>query len=249
MKNIIVLCVVILCQFAVQLQAQTKQYNDVVYLKDGSKIRGSVLNYKPDESVLVALSSGQEVKILAKDVKKVVMDLPTAPKTIKPYEFRERGLYNATSFALSFGKSYYTNSGGVGLQHSIGYQFKRILGAGVGVSYENLYVQNSAEGRMFSVFGELRGYLSKHNTAFYYNLAGGMAFPVAKADENLTNLKGGLLIYPAVGMRFGASKRYNFFMDIGAKIQQVSYSSVNEWSENHYAVTYRRWVLRSGILF
>jgi hypothetical protein len=249
MKKIFIFCVIILSQFAVQLQAQTKQYNDVVYLNDGSKIRGRILNYKPDESVLVALSTGQEVKFLAKDVKKVVMDLPVVAKAPEPYAFKERGLYNATSFALSFGKSFYTNNLGVGLQHSIGYQFKRILGAGVGVSYENLYIQNSAEGRMFSVFGEVRGYLSQHNTAFYYNVAGGMAFPVAKASENLTNLKGGLLIYPAVGMRFGASKRYNFFVDIGAKMQQVSYSSLNEWSENHYAVTYRRWVVRGGILF
>jgi hypothetical protein len=249
MKRIIILCVVILSQFAAQLSAQTKQFKDIVYLNDGSKITGRIASYKPNESIVLELTTGQEVQFLAKDIKKVVMGIPTIEKTVEPYAFKERGLYNATSFALSFGKSTYTNAVGVGLQHSVGYQFNRILGAGVGVSYENLYIQNSAEGRMFSIFGEVRGYFSQNNTAFYYNVAGGMAFPVAKASENLTNHKGGLLVYPAIGMRFGASKRYNFFMDIGAKMQQVSFRNSNQWSENNYSLTYRRWVLRGGILF
>jgi hypothetical protein len=249
MKKIIVLCITILCQFAVQLQAQNKQFKDVVYLNDGSRITGSVLSYKPDESILLELSTGQQLIFLVKNVKKVVMGMPSIEKVNEPYEFKERGLYNASSLSLSFGKSTYTNVVGIGLQHSVGYQFNRILGAGSGVSYENLYLQNSAEGRMFSVFGELRGYLNKHNTAFYYNLAGGMAFPVAKETENLTDHKGGLLVYPAIGMRFGASKRYNFFMDIGAKIQNVTYNRINEWQQDYFSVTYRRWVVRGGILF
>jgi hypothetical protein len=249
MKNIIILCVIILCQFAVQLQAQNKQFKDVVYLYDGSRMTGNVLSYKPDESIVLELSTGQQLVFLAKNIKKVVMGVPSIEKVNEPYEFKERGLYNASSLSLSFGKSTYTNSVGIGLQHTVGYQFNRILGAGLGVSYENLYLQNSAEGRMFSVFGELRGYLSKHNTAFYYNLAGGVAFPVAKATENLTGHKGGLLVYPAFGMRFGASKRYNFFMDVGAKIQNVSYNILTEFQQDYYSVTYRRWVLRGGILF
>jgi hypothetical protein len=249
MKNIIFLSVIFLSHFAVQLQAQTKQFKDVVYLYDGSRITGNVLSYKPEESILLELSSGQQLIFLAKNIKKVVMSMPVIEKTAEPYAFKERGLYNATSFALSFGKSTYTNTVGVGLQHSVGYQFKRIIGAGIGASYENLYIQNSAEGRMFSIFGEIRGYFSQNNTAFYYNVAGGMAFPVAKYSENLTGHKGGLLVYPAIGMRFGASKSYNFFMDVGAKIQNVSYNSINDWSENQYSVTYRRWVVRGGILF
>jgi hypothetical protein len=249
MKKIIFFCIALLSQFAVQLQAQNKQFKDIVYLYDGSRLTGNVLSYKPDESILLELSSGQQLIFLAKNVKKVVMSMPSIEKVNEPYEFKERGLYNASSFSLSFGKSTFSNAVGVGFQHSVGYQMSRLLGAGVGMSYENLYLQNSAEGRIFSVFGEIRGYLSKHNTAFYYNLAGGMAFPVAKASENLTGHKGGLLVYPAFGMRFGASKRYNFFMDIGAKIQNVSYNALNEWQQDYYTVTYRRWVLRGGILF
>jgi hypothetical protein len=249
MKKIIFLFVILLNTFAAQLSAQTKRQSDIIYLNDGSKITGFIMSYKPNESVLLELTTGQTVQFLAKDIKKVVMGLPIIEKISEPYEFKEKGLYNATSFALSFGKSTYTSNSGVGLQHVVGYQFKRILGAGVGVSYENLYVQNGAEGRMLSVFGEIRGYFSRHNNAFYYNLASGVAFPVAKERENLTNHKGGLLVYPAVGMRFGASKRFNFFMDIGAKMQQVSYEQRNEWSENFYSVTYRRWVIRGGILF
>jgi hypothetical protein len=249
MKKSVILFILAICSFVVQLQAQTKQFKDVVYLYDGSKITGSIISYNPDESVLLELVTGQQVKFLKKDVKKVVMEMPSVLKANEPYEFKERGFYNATSINLSFGKSTYTNNVGIGIQHAVGYQFNRLLGVGIGASYENLYLQSYAEGRMLSLFGEVRGYLSKHNTAFYYNVAGGMAFPVTKSTENLTGHKGGLMVYPAVGMRFGASKRYNFFMDIGAKIQQVSYNSLNEWQQDYYTVTYRRWVVRGGILF
>jgi hypothetical protein len=249
MKKIIVLCIIILCPFAVQLKAQTKRFKDVVYLNDGSRMTGNVLDYKPNEAISLELSSGQQIVFLAKDIKKVVMSMPNVEKKSEPYEFKEKGIYNASSLSFTFGKSSFVNTIGIGLQHSIGYQFNRILGAGLGVSYENLYTQSYAEGRMFSIFGEVRGYFSKHNTAFYYNVAGGMAFPVAKESESLTNHKGGLLIYPALGMRFGASKRYNFFVDVGAKMQQVSYKRFTESSNDIYAVTYRRWVVRGGILF
>jgi hypothetical protein len=131
----------------------------------------------------------------------------------------------------------------------VGYQFKRLLGAGIGVSYENLYLEGISEGRLLSVFSEVRGYLSRHNSSFYYNFTSGVAFPVAKSSENLTDHRGGLMVYPAFGLRFGGSKRFNFFVDIGAKFQTVYYNTITEFQNDRYTVTYKRWALRGGILF
>ena len=173
----------------------------------------------------------------------------SAEKSAQPYAFKERGLYNASAFFVSFGKMSFGSNNGVGVQHTVGFQFNRIFGAGLGLSYENLYLRGDNEGRTLSLFGEARGYLSKHNTAFYYSFASGLSFPIVKNSENLTGHKGGFMVYPAIGLRFGGSSRFNFFVDIGAKIQRVSYERILEFQQDRFEVTYRRWVLRGGILF
>ena len=113
----------------------------------------------------------------------------------------------------------------------------------------NSYYFSHGESNVLSIFGEYRGYLSKRNTSEYWTLAAGFGQPLKNKNENLTNFKGGFMVQPTVGWRFGASRRYNFFADLGFRLQQVQYQSNNTWSENHYKVTYRRWILRGGILF
>ena len=57
------------------------------------------------------------------------------------------------------------------------------------------------------------------------------------------------MLQPTLGLRLGASARYNFFLELGARFQQVHYNFSNEWVENRYKVTYQRWILRGGIVF
>lgn len=250
MKKISLILSVILCLTIAQLQAQTKHFSDRVYLKDGSKLSGAILKYEVNDFVLLELVSGQEVKLLAKDIKKVVMgESSDAPKAEKPYEFKERGFYNATSFMFAFAKSGANPYSGVGVQHVVGYQINRKVGAGLGVAYENQYLVGLTEGKTMSLFGELRSYLSRHNTAFYYSVSSGLTFPIAEKGDNLTNYRSGFMVYPAIGLRFGASRQFNFFVDIGAKLQHVYYERITETIVDRYDVNYRRWVLRGGILF
>ena len=250
MKKINLILSVILCLTTAQLSAQTKNFGDRVFLKDGSKLSGAILKYEANDFVLLELVSGQQVRLLAKDIKKVVMGgTSDAPKAEKPYEFKERGLYNATSFMFAFAKSGGTPYSGVGVQHVVGYQFSRKVGAGLGVAYENQYLVGLTEGKTIALFGEVRGYLSRYNTAFYYSVSSGLVFPIAEKGENLTNYRSGFMVYPAIGLRFGASSHFNFFVDIGAKFQRVYYERVTEWITDRYDVNYRRWVLRGGILF
>ena len=135
-----------------------------------------------------------------------------------------------------------------GIQNVVGFQFNRWAGGGIGMGLNSYYFLYGAS-NVLSVFGEYRGYLSKRNTSEYWTFAAGFGQPLKNKTENLTNLKGGFMIQPTIGWRFGASRRYNFFADLGFRLQQVQYESNNTWSENHYKVTYRRWILRGGILF
>ena len=220
-----------------QLYAQT----DKVYLKNGTSLVGKLLFYKPNDTLILELKNGQSLIFLGKDVKKVIMG---DVKTEKLYEFRERGLYNITYFNLNFGKS---NGGGqtqagVALQNITGYQFNRWLGTGLGLGLDNYYISGN-DANILSVFNEIRGYLTADNKAFYYAVSSGVGFPLKQktdATQNLTGHKGGLMLYPAIGLRFGASPKFNFFMDIGSKFQRIYINQINQWAENRYTVTYQR---------
>ena len=235
---------------AAHLKAQQNDFSDKVYLKNGSRIVGKIIYYQPDDTVQVQVTSGQIMRFAPQQVQKIRMtesaDSKTS-RTVKPYNFKERGMYDALSFDVNFGRSTQSHIG-VGFQNVVGYQFNRLVGSGLGVGYDSYYLKNG-QSDVVSVFGEYRGYLGKRNTSEYWTLAAGYGHPLGIKNDNLTNLKGSFMLQPTIGYRFGASHRYNFFLDLGFRLQQVRYESNNTWSENRYTVTYRRWILRGGILF
>ena len=236
--------------YATHIKAQQNEFSDKVYLKNGSRIIGKIIYYQPNDTVQVQVASGQIVRFAPQQVQKIRMAESAEGKTsrvLKPYNFEERGVYDALSFDVNFGRSTRSHLG-IGFQNVVGYQFNRLVGSGLGIGYDSYYL-NNGQSDVVSVFGEYRGYLSKSNTSEYWTFAAGYGHPLGIKNDNLTNLKGSFMLQPTIGYRFGASHRYNFFLDLGFRLQQVRYESNNTWAENHYTVTYRRWILRGGILF
>ncbi len=237
--------------YAAQLKAQQNDFSDKVYLKNGSLIVGKIIQYAPNDTLKVQIGSGQIVPFGHDQVKKIVMFSALKDKsfrTEKPYEFKEQGLYDALSLSGNFGRNAIRTQRGIGIQNVVGYQFNRLVGTGIGVGYDSYYL-NNGESNVVSVFGEYRGYLGKRNTSEYWTLAAGFGQPIDSKSDNFTNLKGSFMVQPTVGFRFGASRRYNFFADLGFRLQQIRFQNNNTWSESAYTVTYRRWILRGGILF
>lgn len=227
---------------------------DKVILYGDSKFVGKLIFYRPGDSVQLQLRNGEMVTFPQRMVKKVVMEEPKAEKI---YSFKERGIYNASYFNLSFGKSSYlygSNAShlGVAFENITGFQFNRLIGAGLGIGLDNFYATEN-DANVLSIFGEARGYLSRQNRSPYYSFSSGVGFPLVNKKDNvnlnLTGHRGGLMVHPAIGLRFGGSSKINFFADIGAKYQRIYYNQINNRSENHYRITYLRWILRGGIVF
>lgn len=236
--------------FAAQLKAQHDDYSDKVYLNNGSHIVGKIIFYQPNDTLKVQVAGEQILHFPPEQVKKIRMSSPSqknANRAEKLYHFRERGFYDALSFAVNLGRSSQAHQG-TGFQNVVGYQFHRLVGGGIGVGYDSYYIKNG-ESNVLSVFGEYRGYLSQRNISEYWTIAAGYGQPSSIKNDYLTHLKGSFMVQPTVGFRFGASNRYNFFADAGFRLQQIRFENNNEWTQNHYTVTYRRWILRGGILF
>ncbi|MEZ4992381.1 MAG: hypothetical protein R2824_18295 [Saprospiraceae bacterium] len=232
---------------------------DIVFLKDGSIFRGTVLEYHPDGSIRLQTKAGV-LDVNHTDIRKLVQE-PLDPqffaalrhqKKEKVYAFREHGFYFTTLFGLLPGGGEYRSEVGMTLQASFGHKFSRYLGLGGGISLDGY--PNSAGGEnILPLFLEARGYLQKKNRSPYWSLAGGYGFPLRASSDNqeVRRFEGGLMLHPAVGYRLGADKGLNVVIDIGYKFQKAlterEFLSTGEILLRD--VLYRRLCIRIGVAF
>ena len=254
MKNI--LLIILCCFIAFPFQAQTPStdtFQDRVDLSNGNVLYGKVTYYAPNDTLELRFEDGRTTRLAPQMYKKVVMYRPTqqtSMKVEKPYNFREHGFYASAVYSLNFGRSDAGAHIGTGVQATAGKLFSRRFGLGGGVSYDMFYL-GTANANVVSAFAEVRGYLSKRNRAEFFTCAIGYGQPLKEKNDAFafTHISGGFMLQPTFGIRLGASKHYNFFIDAGARFQRVHYDSVSDFWENHYTVTYKRWILRGGIVF
>ena len=236
-------------------QTDDIQYIDIVHLKDGSEFRGKIIEYKHDEYLKMEILGGQVVEFPAKQVKKVVQQpygqAAFVPKPVRTreYRFRESGIYNETYINVTQG---YNSWGwwtiGLGIHHVAGYQFNRWIGAGLGMGYDG-YDMDAGQ-HIVPVYAEARGYLMKKNISPFYSVALGYGFASKGIRDDISKARGGIMVSPNIGYRFGASNNANFTLSAGYKYQKASFTE--SWGENNSRTrnfTYSRLNLKLGLLF
>jgi len=276
-KKSIVLCVAVLFMLVAQAQQKTDQTTHTITLKDGTIYQGVIKQYIEGEKLILQLGPNIIKTIKDKDIKMLVQDgTATAvsennPITLstpdKPYNFQEKGLYFESNAQLMLGSSAFFSlpengdrmnkiDPGIGAQLIGGYQINRFIGVGAGVGLDYYYL-NSGE-TLLPVFADVRGYLLKRNVSPMYKLQAGYGFAFKDEDRNMVDAEGGLMWYPALGVRFGAAKSANFMLDFGVKVQKADYifnaSNFQTWWNIREVrvkndMTYRRFVVRTAILF
>lgn len=194
------------------------------------------------------------------------VDKPAFERRKPVYEFQEEGWFNTTSFAFSFGKRERDNDAiffdpdfqevtvtqsaiGFNIQHIMGYQFNRLVGAGLGVSYDAYDLEDGES--ILSVFGHYRGYLSRSIVAPYLGLNAGYGFALTNKNQGVVTAEGGWMIHPEVGLRLGATEKSNFTIGLGYRLQDAYYVQERPFNGNieYRNVTYQRFLFSLGLLF
>jgi hypothetical protein len=250
-----------------------------LHLADGSQQQGKIVGHTPGEGIRLQVNrhttyhyAKDQLTAIAYDGGKPLarryreLDFPTRPES-QVYAFRERGWFNHTTFAFTFGKSrVYTNvdeplffpspvidpeqqTTGFEVQHLLGYQWNRWVGAGLGLAYD-AYSLEGGEG-MLSVLGHYRAYLTSTIRAPYIGISAGYGFPVLAKDKGFIESEGGLLFHPELGMRLGASDKANFTFSLGYRWQQAYYVQEEPFTRDilYRDLVYRRLVVNLGMLF
>lgn len=251
-----------------QIAFAQQSSQDVIYLKDGTAYWGTIIDEGMSSRILIRLSGGNVVVVEGRDVERIERGQkgkpqPAAkkkapapkqkkaksPKGPKDYALQEKGIYHTMSIGALMGREENSNPVGLAIHHTTGYMFNRQLGLGLGIGFDH-YATGGTES-VLPVFGEVRGYLSKKKIAPFYAINGGYGFALRRLRKDVEEAEGGWVIHPALGLRIGADRQKNAFIDIGYRFQRATYTTIFPFSGDVQVkdYQYRRLTLRFGMVF
>lgn len=240
------------------LSAQETQQDcqDILRIRGGSKLVGQIQSTKAGGDTLVFRTwNGIEFDVPKDQIQRIVQDCKNGrgnhPLAFRPYNFREKGLYNHTRAGFMIGQAYYgENRVGLQLQHSIGWMFRRYLGTGLGLGVD-FFDSESNDPANYPVYAEVRGYLLPQNMTPYYAIGGGWAFTGQTNGEvwgQTETWKGGWMAFAEIGYRIGN----NLTVHGGIRFQHKKREWTNAWSpDTNFGVDrilYKRLMLGIGLV-
>jgi len=226
--------------------AQSKK-EDAVYLKNGSIIRGKILETIVGKTIRIE-TVGRNVLVLPEsDIEHVVLDEPMP--VLESNEANHSG-YNALADVGFLGG----NDNNLSLMLTNSWQFKNRISVGAGFGIEKFGYQ------VMPVYADVRYNFLKGNISPFIYMQGGYAFPLgsSKEEENYkeTNLEGGGLLNPGIGLQFNFSKRNALIVSLGWRYQELH----KKWEYTYWYYSaddqsyegidfYRRIAIRIGFIF
>jgi len=225
----------------ITLQAQTN-YEDVVYLKNGSIIHGIIIEQVPNQSVKIQTRDGNVFFYKIDEIEKMTKEEHLLQKNEKPahseenIDIKKSKFTNITEINFGFFKtnnidnnsntlSYLTYF--YGIQTVKGYLFNPYFSSGIGVGLDH-YSDSMGTANFVPLFIDFRLNLPKeHFTPFLsgdfgysLNLNPSRSGYFQSANFPFKEEKGGLLINPAIGVKFFITHKVALNFSIGYKVQQ-----------------------------
>ena len=244
------------------IQAQEASQQSTVYFKDGSFLKGDVIATDEVGNIQLKLFTGQEIS-LSKDLidfirkqQKSQLILPSGQSLPTKGIYFAAQFHSLTSFKAKQEWQVIERRYGMGANAVLGYRFNTYFGMGLGAGFDGY-------GDYFvPIFLDFRGSFLKKRISPTYNLNIGYGI-AAGGEEDLNNFdgfvvikrKGGLMVYPSIGVRFASRKNATFTIDFGYKFQHLikhrEYDIDWWWDGNTYIddIWYKSLAIRLGLEF
>ena len=231
-------------------QSTPENCTDIVYLRNGSVFRGKIIEMKSGGDLTMTTWSGITMTIPESNVKRIVQRCKDQKTSFsRPYDFKEKGLYNATRLGVLVGQNYLgENSTGYSLYHSTGWMFNRWIGAGLGLGVET-FNPDGQEATTYPIFAEVRGYLRAKNVTPFYSVGGGWAFTGKHGDSEwgyINDWSGGWLAKAQIGYRIGNNLTLFGGLSLQKKTRDWRTTWGTEWGQDR--ILHKRFELGFGVI-
>lgn len=222
---------------------------DVVRLRGGAVLRGQLVATKASGEVLVLRTdAGQELEIALSRVRRIRQRC-AGPA---PYHFQGCGWYHHSRAGFLPGQLYTGKTTlALQVQHSSGWMFHRLLGAGIGTGFDFFDFTNG-QPPLIPLFAEVRSYLLPRYASPFVALGAGIGFCVNQSQEDLAawerlHWRGGPMAQALAGYRIG----HHLTLHTGVRWQRLSARSEAWWwqgGQERLQITHWRFMLGAGYL-
>ena len=228
--------VVLICLTTVNTWAQeTKE--DVVYLENGSVIRGQVMEYDPNGSIKIEIYGGSILVYKSAEVLKIEKETIKVAREVKKekrpnHKVPNTGIYGTIAVGTMIGLGDWGQPiPGITLKGVAGWHFHRLIGVGGGIGMMNL-----GGPTFIPIFANIRGNFMKSTASLFYDINVGYGIGVINPSYfnglgMVKSVKGGLYLRPSIGVRFPSTRQTHVFLDLGFVVQSSS-AEYEDWNNN-----------------
>lgn len=196
--------------------AQSNNYQDVVYLKNGSIIRGLIIEQIPNKSIKVQTADNNVFVYQIEEVEKMAKETNQRRSVSKGDVFHLEPGYKGL---IELG--YQIGSGDFGMDRIKlniinGYQVNQNFSIGIGTG---LRYYTDAEALLIPIFADFRGNISLDSKISpYVSLGIGYSFDATNSFEGV-----GFLLNPTIGVSFKVSDKSAMNVGLGYEMQKLGY--------------------------
>ena len=202
-------------------------YQDVVYLKNGSIIRGTIIEQVPNESIKIETSDKSVFVYEMKDIEKIAKE---ESKTKNRGAISDSGLKVGYKGIVEWGYQV-----GVGdakmdrLKLNIinGYQLNPYFSLGLGTGLRYYLDENAVT---IPVFLDFRANFIDNKTSPYLSLGVGYSL---SATDKMPFTGGGFLLNPTLGASFKVSEKTALIIGIGYEMQRFKFQSLSYYTHGN----------------
>lgn len=234
---------------------------DVVYLKNGSVIHGTIVEQVPNVSIKIKTADGNLFVFRIEEVEKITKEEKPGAKAPRdreerqprggfgPDELKQRGYSATAELVTALGYNDFGDKSSFGMQVINGYQVNPYFNAGVGIGLN----QHFSGAAFMPVFLDLRGTFLRQRVSPFVGFAGGWAVALNVNDDEPD--EGGLYLNPAFGVRFFVSRKTSLNLSAGLRYQEgTGYYTEWDFLQNEYVDRSERihrnaFTLRFGVTF
>lgn len=239
MKNITLLLLPVLClilAFAptTEVKAQSYHMENVIYLKNGSEIRGWIVEQIPGEYVKIELVGGSILVYQQSEIEKITSEPTRYSQIIRRVnrkrtgiQYRDRGLYNFVTLGFIANENQWGQAQlDTYLNYRAGYRFNQYLGVGLVTGVEAYQT-----GTIIPALAEVTGdFLHRRQTPFYLAQIG-YGFGAANTWQT-ADFEGGLLYQAGLGIKLRTRTRAEWTFGLSYKSQQLTETLIDWWGWN-----------------
>jgi len=199
----------------VSMSLMAQEASDVIFLKDGSVYRGSLIEYKAEEEAIIKLLDDRTITIPYSEIYSMKVEDEKVIK--KQFELKDKGFFNHTFGGLQWGRNEFNDFQTFVMLHSVnGWRIdQHHPGLGLGI-------ENHAGNWYLPIYADYSYHILDNHTNPIIGVNGGYMMPIGDTEGERYGYSGGYFLGGKIGLIAHSSKKVAFILYLSYRYIRLS---------------------------